>query len=131
MGDLPSGDIRSGGSDNGRQIRQETKFIATDWYVGSDTPEDGRALTQLVNRAIDDVISLPPPYGSAQLRGRMQKLITDVDLFATEDREQVYRYVVRIWRAAGFAEESKLFAVSDDRVLRQPSTPAQQSRTRR
>jgi hypothetical protein len=103
-----------------RELRREAKFIATPWYVGPDTPEDGRALTQLVNRAIDDIISLPSPYGAAKIRDRLQKLIADVDLFATEDRDQAYRYVVHIWRAAGFAEESKLFPVSDERVLREP-----------
>jgi len=103
-----------------RDLRQEAKFVVTDWFVGPDTPEDGRALINLVNRAIDDVISLPSPHRAAQLRERLQKLIADVDLFATEDRDQVYRYVVRIWRAAGFTEESKLFPASDDRVLRQP-----------
>jgi hypothetical protein len=103
-----------------REFRGEAKFVATERYVGPDTPEDSRALTELVNHAIDDVISLPAPYTASQLRNRLQKLIADVDLFATEDRDQVYRYVVRIWRAAGFVEESKLFPVSDDRVLQQP-----------
>jgi hypothetical protein len=95
--------------------------VATERYIG---PEDPGALTELVNHAIDDVISLPAPYKAPQVRDRLQKLITDVDLFATEDRDQVYRYVVRIWRAAGFAEESKLFPVSDDRVLQEPGTRA-------
>jgi|SRR5262245_20560595 len=102
-----------------RELRREAKFVATGLYTGPDTPEDGRALTALVNRAIDDVIALPSPYRAAQFRDRLQKLIIDVDLFATEDRDQVYRYVVRIWRGAGFAEESKLFPVSDERVLQQ------------
>ena len=103
-----------------REFRREAKFVATERYVGPDTPEDARALTELINRAIDDVISLPSPYRASQLRDRLQKLIADVDLFATEDRDQVYRYLVRLWRAAGFAEESKLFPVSDDRVLQEP-----------
>jgi hypothetical protein len=102
------------------ELRREAKFVATEWYVGPDTPQDGRALTELVNRAIDDVISLPSPHRASELRNRLQKLVTDVDLFATEDRDQLYRYVVRIWRAAGFAEESQLFPVSDDGVLREP-----------
>jgi hypothetical protein len=44
-------------------------------------------------------------------------VIDQVDLFATEDREQTYRYVIRIWRAAGFLGESQLFEVPDDRVM--------------
>jgi hypothetical protein len=38
------------------QLRSEPKFRATKFYVGPDTPADGRALTSLVNRAIDDVL---------------------------------------------------------------------------
>ena len=103
-----------------RQLRSEPKFRVTKWYVGPDTPEDGRALIALVNRAIDDVLSSPSPSDATQLRNRLRRLIADVELFATEDRDQTYRYVVRIWRAAGFAEESQLFPVADDRVLREP-----------
>jgi hypothetical protein len=99
------------------QLRNEPKFRATTWYTGPDTPEDGPVLILLVNRTIDDILALPSPYDAGRLRNRLKRLIADVDPFATEDRDQMYRYVVRIWRAAGFAEESKLFQVSDDRVL--------------
>lgn len=49
-----------------------------------------------------------------------RNLIDDVDLLATEDRDQTYVYAIRIWRAAGFIEGSRLFPVSDERVLRSP-----------
>jgi hypothetical protein len=90
------------------------------WYVGPDTPEDGLALTALVNATIDDVYSLRRPIDGTQIRKRLRKLADDVDLYATEDREQAYRYVIRIWRAAGFAEDSELFDISDEAILRDP-----------
>jgi len=101
-----------------QQLRSEPKFRATKFYVGPDTPADGRALTALVNRAIDDVLSLPGD--STKIRARLRKLVADVDKFATEDREQAYRYVVRIWRAAGFTEPSNLFPVTDEKILQEP-----------
>jgi hypothetical protein len=103
-----------------QQLRSEPKFRATKFYTGPDAPADGRALTSLVNRAIDDVLSFPAPADSTQVRTRLRKLIDDVDTFATEDREQAYRYVVRIWRAAGFTEPSNLFPVADERILQEP-----------
>jgi hypothetical protein len=103
-----------------RQLRSEAKFTQTMWYVGPDTPEDGLALTALVNGTIDDVLSLPRPIDGTQIRQRLRKLVDDVDLYATEDREQAYRYVIRIWRAAGFAQESELFEISDEAILRDP-----------
>ena len=54
------------------------------------------------------------------VRDRLSALIDDTDSFATEDRDEVYRYAVQTWRAAGFSEESSLFAVPDDRVLARP-----------
>jgi hypothetical protein len=50
------------------------------------------------------------------VRSRLRELIDDVDLFVTEDRDQTYIYAVRIWRAAGFTEESEILPVLDDRV---------------
>jgi hypothetical protein len=97
--------------------RKERKFAPTRLYGGPDTPEDGRLLIALVNFAIDDVMAMPV---AASVRSRLQNLIADVDLFATEDREQTYIYAVRIWRTAGFTEESKLFPVADNRVLHGP-----------
>jgi hypothetical protein len=64
--------------------------------------------------------SFPAPADSTHVRTRLRKLVADVDTFATEDREQVYRYVVRIWRAAGFTEPSNLFPVADAKILQEP-----------
>ena len=80
----------------------------------------GPQLIALMDAAIDDVTAMPMPLVARIVRCPLQKLIDDVDLFATEDREQAYTYAIRIWRAAGFAEDSRLFPVRDDRVLREP-----------
>jgi hypothetical protein len=101
-------------------LRKERKFAATELYTGPDTPEDGPQLIALVNAAIDDVMAMPRPLAAGALRSRLQRLIDAVDQFATEDRDQTYIYAVRIWRAAGFTEESRLFPVADDDVLRAP-----------
>jgi hypothetical protein len=100
-----------------KQLRTEPKYRADKLYTGPDTPEDGRKLTMIVNRAIDDLLGLPSPYDPARVRQRLKQLVQDVDLFATEDRDATYRYAVRLWRAAGFTDESKLFPVPDARVL--------------
>jgi hypothetical protein len=63
---------------------------------------------------------MPTPLVADIVRSRLQELIDDVDLFATEDRDQTYIYAIRIWRAAGFMEESGLFPVGDESVLRSP-----------
>src|SRR5262245_47782072 len=97
-------------------LRKERKFAPTEMYTGPDTPEDGPQRIALVNAAIDHVISMVRPLVADVVRSRLQKLIDDVDLFATEDRDQTYIYAVRIWRAPGFTEESKLFPVGDERV---------------
>jgi hypothetical protein len=103
-----------------QELRNERKFTPTELYTGPDTPEDGPQLIALVDAAIDDVIAMPRPLVANIVRRRLQRLIDDVDLFAAEDREQAYIYAIRIWRAAGFAEDSRLFPVGDDRVLRGP-----------
>jgi hypothetical protein len=103
-----------------QDLRKERKFAPTEMYTGPDTPEDGPQLIALVNAAIDDVISMPRPFVADTVRRRLQKLIDDVDPFATEDREQAYVYVIRIWRASGFREESRLFPRQDDWI---PSRP--------
>ncbi len=103
-----------------QDLRKERKFAPTEMYTGPDTPEDGPQLIALVNAAIDDIISMPRPLVADIVRSRLQKLIDDVDLFATEDRDQTYVYATRIWRAAGFTEESRLFPVGDDRVVHRP-----------
>jgi hypothetical protein len=101
-------------------LRKERKFAPTSLYTGPDTPEDGLQIIALVISAIDDVRVMQPPLVANLVRSRLQKLIADVDLFATEDRDQTYIYAVRIWRAAGSTEESKLFPVQDDRILAGP-----------
>ncbi len=101
-------------------LRQEPKFEPEGYYAGPDTPEDGPLLIALVNDAIDDVAAIPEPRDPNKVRDRLAKLVRDVDLFATEDRDRSYRYAIRIWRAAGFSEESGLFPVPDDEVLAHP-----------
>jgi hypothetical protein len=98
-------------------LRKERKFAPTWSYTGPDTPQDGKRLVALVNAAIDDVMAMPAPLADT-VRSRLRRLIDDVDLFATEDRDQTYIYAIRIWRAAGFTEESGLFPVPDERILR-------------
>ncbi len=63
---------------------------------------------------------MPKPLAASAVRSRLQKLIDDVDLFATEDRDQTCIYAIRIWRAAGFTEESKLLPVAANPILRGP-----------
>lgn len=95
----------------------ERKFEASACYWGTDTPEDQAPLESAVNNAIRDVAALPSPVDSGVVRARLERLIQDVDSFATHDRDHAYRYVVRIWRAAGIAGETHLFAMRDAQVL--------------
>ncbi len=95
----------------------ETKFLPRDDYTGADTPEDLKPLQEAVNKAIDDIRAMPEPLDEVAVRGRLSRLLKDTDLFATEDRDEVGRYAIRTWRAAGFKDESGLFRVADDRVL--------------
>ena len=101
-------------------LRQEPKFEPEGYYTGPDSPEDGPALVALVNDAIDDVAAIPEPRDPDEVRDRISRLERDVWFFATEDRERAYSYAIRLWRAAGFSEESGLFPVPDDRVLATP-----------
>ena len=98
-------------------LLHEKKFEPHGDYTGADTPEDQRPLQSAVDDAIKDVSALPDPLNKEAVRNRLAKLIDDTDLYATEDRDEVSRYAIRIWRAAGFREESYLFPVSDERVL--------------
>lgn len=95
----------------------EEKFKPHGWYTGVDLPEDREPLETAVNGAIDDIGSMPEPLDPIAVRQRLSRLIRDTDLFATEDRDQVARYAVRIWQAAGFDQQSELFRTSDDKVL--------------
>ena len=101
-------------------LLQEKKFEPHGFYTGADTPEDLEPLRTAVDGAIKDISALPEPLDKETVRARLGKLIDDTDLFATEDRDEVGRYAIRIWRAAGFKEESHLYPVPDERVLRLP-----------
>ena len=101
-------------------LLHEKKFEPHGDYTGADTPEDQQPLQAAVDNAIKDVSALPDPLNKGAVRGRLAKLIDDTDLYATEDRDEVGRYAIRIWRAAGFRDESHLFPVSDKRVLAYP-----------
>ncbi|MFM5894920.1 MAG: hypothetical protein ACKOQM_10905 [Novosphingobium sp.] len=99
------------------ELLQQTKFVRTACYTGVDTPEDLRPLTDAVNSAIRDVSNLAKPRDPDRVKKRLQTLIGEVDQFATEDREESYRYAIRIWRASGFKGESGLFSKKDADVL--------------
>lgn len=101
-------------------ILHEPKFEPHGNYTGSDTPDDREPLQSAVDRAISDIGALPDPLDKGAVRDRLVKLIDETDLYATEDRDEVGRYAVRIWRAAGFKEESRLYPVSDERILGEP-----------
>jgi len=100
-------------------ILSEKKFQPNEFYTGVDVPEDQEPLERAVDSAVKDVISMPTPLDNKLVRHRLSKLIDEVNFFATEDRDQVYRYSVRIWRAAGFEDQSGLFPVPDEKVLQQ------------
>jgi len=89
-------------------------------YTGVDTPEDQRPLEAIVDGAIRDVSALPEPLSKEAVRSRLASMVDDADGYATEDREQVYKYAVRTWRAAGFKDESHLLPVPDQQVLANP-----------
>lgn len=101
-------------------LLQEKKFETHDFYTGVDTPEDAEPLRTAVDDAIKDIGALSDPLEPTAVRNRLSKLIEDTDLYATEDRDQVARYAIRIWRAAGFTGDSGLFGVSDEKVLSLP-----------
>ncbi len=98
----------------------EPKFQPDEFYTGADTPEDRAPLETAVNDTVREISALPEPLDKDDVRDRLTDMIEHTDLFATEDRDQVYRYAIRIWRAAGFKEESRLFPVADDQVLAYP-----------
>ena len=95
----------------------ERKFEPHGCYTGADTPEDRPRLEAAVDDAIRDVGALPPPTDRRAVQARLARLIRDVDGFATEDRDEAYRYAVRIWRAVGLQGESHLLAAPDAQVL--------------
>src|SRR3954447_13519426 len=83
-------------------LLHEKKFEPHGDYTGADTPEDRQPLQAAVDNAIKDISVLPDPLNKEAVRSRLAKLIDDTDLYATEDRDEVGRYAIRIWRAAGF-----------------------------
>ncbi len=95
----------------------EKKFEPNDYYTGVDEPDELAPLEKAVNSAINDIAAMPEPLDKDAVRERLKTIIYDVDMFATEDRDQAYRYAIRIWRGVGFTEESGLFAVPDERVM--------------
>jgi hypothetical protein len=101
------------------ELLQQPKFVSTACYTGVDTPEDHRPLTAAVNAAVEDVTKQPDPRDPVQVRQRLVQLVQGVDLFATEDRDEVYRYAIKIWRASGMLGESGLFPKMDAEVLAQ------------
>ena len=101
-------------------LRQEPKFGPEGYYLGAGAPGDRPALVAIVNEMIDDVAAMPEPRDPDEVRDRIRRLERDVWLFMTEDRERAYYYAVRLWRAAGFTEESELFTASDDEMLAHP-----------
>ena len=101
-------------------ILQETKFSPHGDYTGADTPEDQAPLRAAVDDTIRDVDAMPDPLEAGEVRSRLSQLLEKTDAFATEDRDEVGRYAVRIWRAAGFKEDSRLFPVGDNRALALP-----------
>lgn len=101
-------------------ILHEAKFIPRGDYTGADTPEDQAPLRAAVDDTIHAVDSLPDPLDANEVRRLLGRLLEKTDAFATEDRDEVGRYAVRIWRAAGFKEDSGLFPVGDNRALAFP-----------
>ena len=103
-----------------QSLLAEKKFQPDDFYTGPDTAEDRPVLERAVDGAVRDVMAMTEPRNPQATRQRLSKLIRDTDLHATEDRDQVHRYAVRIWKAAGFTEESRLFSLPDEKVLAGP-----------
>lgn len=106
-------------SDELTKLARLSKFQPTSCYAGVDVPEDLAPLTFAVNSAISDIANQPSPRDPSRVKPRLERLIQDVDPFATEDREEAYRYAIKIWQAAGMKGESGLFPVSDVKVLEQ------------
>jgi hypothetical protein len=98
----------------------EKKFQPSGYYMGADTPEDQKPLQEAVDSAIRDIAMLPDPLDKEAVRARLARLLSDVDSFATEDRDQTGRYAIRIWHAVGFREESRLFPMPDAKVMANP-----------
>ena len=75
-------------------------------------------LATLANAAIDDVIAMPVPREKVVLQMRLQLLLEDTKVFSAAQRQKAAHYAVKIWRAAGFTEESGLLSASDQEILK-------------
>lgn len=98
-------------------LLNEAKFQPDQHYTGVDLPEDQAPLEAAVNGAIRDIGTMADPVDADDVRRRLRQLVSDVDLFATADRDRAYIYAIRIWRAAGFRQNSDLFPRSDDDII--------------
>jgi len=95
-------------------LRIESKFGPHEYpplgYTGPDTPEDLEPLAAIINQAIDAVlVTSDEVIAASSVRPILHLAIEEADLFATEDRERVWGYVLEIWyildfRTALFAE---------------------------
>ena len=88
-------------------LRREQKFVPHDYpplgYTGPDTPEDLAPLTEIVNVAIDGVLALKAETLSASaVRFILSRADEQVRMFATEDRDRVWGYLVEVWYIMGF-----------------------------
>ena len=101
-------------------ILKEVKFTAHGDYTGADTPEDREPLHTAVDAAIRDISRLPEPLAPDTVRNRLSALLDETESYATEDRDEVGRYAVRIWRAVGFKQERGLYPIGDERALAYP-----------
>ncbi len=94
-------------------LRAEPKFGPHSYppagYTGPDTPEDLEPLVAIVNLAIEAVLSISgETIAASSVRPILHRAIEEGDLFATEDRERVWGYVLEIWYILDF--HSPLFA---------------------
>lgn len=88
-------------------LRGEPKFVPHEYpplgYTGADTPEDLEPLTEIVDQAIVEVLGLQAATLSASaVRPVLHRADDSVDLFATEDRDRVWGYLIEIWYILGF-----------------------------
>jgi hypothetical protein len=98
-------------------LLQESKFMARDDYTGADTPDDRAPLQRAVDDAILDIMAMPSPLDRERVRNRLMALSTETFFFATEDRDEVARYGVRIWRALGLNRDGDLYPNGDDFIM--------------
>lgn len=101
------------------KLLQQPKFEPYGYYTGADTPEDRKPLQGAVDEAIEDIRLMPDPIDKEAVRKRLNRLLDQTGSFATEDRDEVGRYAIRIWRSLGFKDATQLFSMTDDEVLGQ------------